>query len=363
MECLPAILIPDEVIREILLFLPVKSIVRFMSVCKSWKLIVSDPRFVKLHLHRSSANTAHFAHTRLLFDLINSHIDKPFDQTDCSASVSFSSQHQKGHDLYPIENGYELIGVCNGLASVMKLDYSFAKNLQCSVVRVRLWNPARRLSSQVSPPLYLLEPNYYTFGFGYDCLNDTYKTVAVNRKERVVRVYDMGGTCWRMIQSFPAPAIELVSLQNGVYVRGSLNWIVTNTDVPIIVSLDLGREEYSQFSLPDSLHNEELFRFPILGVLKDCLCILHNEGRTRFLVWQMNDVGAWIQLFNFERTTLLNPFGFVLSQNDEILLMSRHEVVLYNQRYNTFEFCNVCNHHSIYSWNADNQVESLVLPG
>lgn len=329
-----------------------------MCVCKSWKLLISDPQFVKSHLHRSSST---IAYTRLLFDLFNSH---PEEETNVAlpytVSLLFSSQNQKGHELYPIENGYQLIGVCNGLASLIKVDCCFANKIPFTA-RFRFWNPARRLSSQLSPPLYLLQPTY-TFGFGYDCFNDTYKVVVVNRKGCQVKVYDMSGTCWRTIQSFPAPSLEsLTSLENGVYVRGTggtLNWIVTNTNVPIIVSLHLGTEEYSQFSLPDSQHNPDLL---LLGVFKDCLCILHNEGETRFLVWQMNHKG-WTQLFSFERTTLLyNPLEFLLSENEEILLMSGHELVLYNQRYNTSKFWRVRNYHFIYSWNAY-QVESLVSP-
>uniref|UniRef100_J3MBN8 F-box domain-containing protein n=1 Tax=Oryza brachyantha TaxID=4533 RepID=J3MBN8_ORYBR len=43
--------IPDDVAEQILLRLPVKSILRFRSVCRSWRAMVADPRFVRPPLH------------------------------------------------------------------------------------------------------------------------------------------------------------------------------------------------------------------------------------------------------------------------------------------------------------------------
>ncbi|KAF8677301.1 hypothetical protein HU200_046787 [Digitaria exilis] len=50
--------LPDEmVVQEILVRLPVKSLVRFRSVCKSWRAIVSDPVFIDTHLRSSTSRS------------------------------------------------------------------------------------------------------------------------------------------------------------------------------------------------------------------------------------------------------------------------------------------------------------------
>lgn len=49
------VVLPDDLIVKILSFLPVISLVRFSCVNKSWKTIISDRTFVKLHLNRSSS--------------------------------------------------------------------------------------------------------------------------------------------------------------------------------------------------------------------------------------------------------------------------------------------------------------------
>uniref|UniRef100_A0A0E0L8E6 F-box domain-containing protein n=1 Tax=Oryza punctata TaxID=4537 RepID=A0A0E0L8E6_ORYPU len=49
--------IPEDIVEQILLRLPVKSILRFRSVSKSWRAMVADRRFVRLQLHHSTTAT------------------------------------------------------------------------------------------------------------------------------------------------------------------------------------------------------------------------------------------------------------------------------------------------------------------
>ncbi|GFP82038.1 F-box protein at3g17710 [Phtheirospermum japonicum] len=50
--------IPEDIIRTILSRLPVKSLLRFRTVSKSWNTMISDPRFARLHLEPSDQETA-----------------------------------------------------------------------------------------------------------------------------------------------------------------------------------------------------------------------------------------------------------------------------------------------------------------
>lgn len=49
--------LPEDIVNSILLNLPVKSLFRFKSCCKSWCSSVDDADFIKLHLHKSCVDT------------------------------------------------------------------------------------------------------------------------------------------------------------------------------------------------------------------------------------------------------------------------------------------------------------------
>lgn len=38
--------LPEEIVMEILARLPVKSLLRFKSVCRGWRAIISEPSFI-----------------------------------------------------------------------------------------------------------------------------------------------------------------------------------------------------------------------------------------------------------------------------------------------------------------------------
>ncbi|WJX81722.1 hypothetical protein P8452_64569 [Trifolium repens] len=51
----PAVL-PDELITEVLSCADVKSLMQMRCVSKTWNAIITDPKFVKMHLKRASRN-------------------------------------------------------------------------------------------------------------------------------------------------------------------------------------------------------------------------------------------------------------------------------------------------------------------
>ncbi|MCI32129.1 F-box/kelch-repeat protein, partial [Trifolium medium] len=51
--------LPFDLIPEILSRLPVKFLLQFRCVCKSWKSLITDPKFTKKHLSLSTTHTLH----------------------------------------------------------------------------------------------------------------------------------------------------------------------------------------------------------------------------------------------------------------------------------------------------------------
>nr|KYP53318.1 hypothetical protein KK1_024695 [Cajanus cajan] len=65
-----ALVLPEELIMEILLWILVKALMRFSYVSKSWNSLMFTPTFVKLHYQRSSRNTHIRLHRIQLWCLI-----------------------------------------------------------------------------------------------------------------------------------------------------------------------------------------------------------------------------------------------------------------------------------------------------
>ncbi|GAB2231571.1 hypothetical protein Drorol1_Dr00010579, partial [Drosera rotundifolia] len=69
----PSPCLPSDILFDILARLPIKSIIRFMSVSKAWKTMIKDPAFIKLyneiHADELSPNTLIFEHEESLWSI------------------------------------------------------------------------------------------------------------------------------------------------------------------------------------------------------------------------------------------------------------------------------------------------------
>lgn len=121
----PLPVVPEEIIRgEIVSRLPVKSVVRFRCVCKSWRFVVwSDPVFVQSHLTHNCMDP-----------------DKAALITRCRPGEI------PNYKFHPLNSRYlELGGSVNGLVCVYHLNYP-------SITCLGIWNPATNQYKDIPLP-------------------------------------------------------------------------------------------------------------------------------------------------------------------------------------------------------------------
>ncbi|KAG4926745.1 hypothetical protein GLYMA_19G048000v4 [Glycine max] len=377
--------LPQDLIEEILSWLPVKSLMRFRCVSRTWNSLIFQAHFVKLNLQRSSRNT----HV-LLRCQINTVFEDMRDLPGiapcsiCSLLENPSSTVDNG--CHQLDNRYLFIGSYNGLVWLINL----VARGEFSEYRVWFCNLATRIMSEDSPHLCLRSCNYKLWwyqvkcGFGYDDRSDTYKVVLVlsNIKSQnwELRVHRLGDTHWRKVLT--CPAFPILGEKCGQPVSGTVNWFAirklgfdyewetVTVDQLVIFSYDLNKETFKYLLMPNGL--SQVPRGPELGVLKGCLCLSHVHQRTHFVVWLMREFGvenSWTQLLNVTLELLQAPLPCVIlkplciSENGDVLLLANYissKFILYNKKDNRIVYTQDFNNQVPMS--SHDYIQSLVLP-
>ena len=133
----------QDLITEIMLRLPVKSVVRFKSVCKAWLFLISDPHFAKSHFELAAARV-----DRLLFIASSAPELRSIDFND-SASVAVTVEFPGPKPYYHF---VEIIGSCRGFML-----------LHC-VCHLCVWNPTTSVHKIIplSPVFFNKDITFWT---------------------------------------------------------------------------------------------------------------------------------------------------------------------------------------------------------
>ncbi|XP_025621477.1 F-box/kelch-repeat protein At3g23880-like [Arachis hypogaea] len=292
---MPALM--DELIEEILLRIPASSLVRLRnSVCGSWRTLISSSQFAQDHLRRSMAVDLALTHLRIAYYSYSNPIIGIF-----SARSVFENPPREPTKVVPYEGRRcrSIIGSCNGLLCLLDDELED---------RAILWNPCTGLTSQ---PLKIGGIFHYC-GFGYDHVNDKYKLLGIVIKksgESVTRIFTFGPKSnWRTIQDFPYRLLDRdnkasVVGRTGRFVSGTgtLNWLLRGrrSSFVAVLSVDLVKETYSQFSAPSRDSDDDRSVFPRLDILGGCLAVCYETKKTHWTLWLMKEYGvpqSWTKL-------------------------------------------------------------------
>lgn len=310
--------LPEEiVIIEILPRLPVKSLLRFRSVCKSWLTQISNPNFTKLHLDRSAnktplsliaysyiavRNIPNFASGVPLISLI--HLDS-LENTPSSSVVNL--------DQPPLLIRADLVGSYNGIVCLGDEDF------------ICLWNPATRQYKHLPPPLYVSNNSYiYDLGFSFDSVWSDCKVVRIGHEydsPPLVEVYSANADSWRKIEAQLLVGLDYLSY--GTTVKGFQYWY--DGYMSVLLSFDVHNEVFSSIALP---YIEESVKTHNRGILEfmDSVAIFvrpYFEESNKWCrklskgcsLWTMDDdfggKRSWTKKFSFNIFPKMQIFAFM----------------------------------------------------
>ncbi|TMW81019.1 hypothetical protein EJD97_012707 [Solanum chilense] len=287
------LILPVELIIEILSRLAVKSLLRFKCVSSQWSCLISSPNFIKTHL-KLFTNNKDFIHNRLLLTFIQPHRHL----MDCSINSLLYDSDPKTFQLdYPMQNRRKLLKVLGSVNGLICL--SIGKDLI-------LWNPSIRKFKKFRDPQCGC---YVLHGFGYDELRDDYNLVLISKEE--VRLYSSNSdSCRTLVHD---RSVRAIREKNGIFVKGKLHWAKSLSEDQDqyqhsyndwdIICIDVTDGEWGKVEKP--YYGEGDFDLtPSVGVLGSDLSILCNYHSLQTDVWMMKEYGvkeSWTKMYTMNR--------------------------------------------------------------
>ncbi|CDP18006.1 unnamed protein product [Coffea canephora] len=147
--------IPDHVLVNVLLRLPFDSLIRSRCVSKSWRSLIDDPHFIKMHYLNKNHLQTNYHHDDTKIIALVEHGASVFTRPESIKFYTLDSDLSCSSILHakqlncPIELSeyhVRLAGSCNGLLCLL-----------ASESDIFLWNPIRGLKSTVNYPLLLMK--------------------------------------------------------------------------------------------------------------------------------------------------------------------------------------------------------------
>ena len=350
--------LPLHIIENILLRLPVKSLIRSRCVCKAWRTLISHPHFVKSHLRlpqtqaRTQFCTLNYGEPGDNYYLVVGASTKDCEafSDDNSGALAFDYLFDIGGFKYEVV----LLDSCHGLLCLVDL-----------ANKIVLWNPSTRQCNQLPP-----NPNVLDFlgchGFGYDSFADDYKVFVVSMLnpnfETVVDVFSLKSNKWKRIQEkHHTRAARMCA----TVLHGALHWVAYDPILGFdtIMAFDFEKERFREMAIP----REEEELYVKLRVVGGCLCVHGSKDPSK--MWVMKEYGvdtSWSKMaspYNSLRNNLNEEFRCELLHtlnNEHLLLVNKEKLMLCDQKENTYK--NIMPYGRWFRHDANLYVETLVSP-
>ncbi|KAI3457245.1 hypothetical protein Pfo_013908 [Paulownia fortunei] len=359
---------PTELLIEILLKLPVKSLIRFTIVCKSWHSLITSPTFISSHL---SYNKNHALLLRRYdkhdkrehYSLLKVTKNGPFG-VNSSSELEFPFKSQIGY--------FRIVGSCDGLVCLS--DDFFANSWQ----PVILWNPSVR--NHIVLPKTIInpkEPHIFVLGFGV--ASHVYKIVRLVYCRKPddfgfsvppqVEIFSLKTGTWRRVRrvNFRLRILEFMWCQ--AFLNGVVHWLAyepinDNSSRSSILAFQVGDEIFREVMLPDELAREAVTTMCIF-VIEESLGVIKYDGEAgneSCDVWMMEECGvkeSWTKLYRIDLFEGIEKVVAFWKSGEALLALQGLELVAYNP--DTRQTNDLGIYGTTRSFYIDYYVESLLL--
>ncbi|KAI3915182.1 hypothetical protein MKX01_035441 [Papaver californicum] len=319
--------LPKELLSNILVRLPIKSVSRFRCVDKAWCRLLKCPNFLKMHHKHALEMNVKFG---LMLRNDSDIYTLSYDSSLCTRQRSRHVKHQG--KFYQDE--IEFFGCCNGLVLLRHVD-KYNSHI------ITIWNPATDESRNLPYPAYEFDNQieYIEYGIGYHYQIEDYKVVSIAALEDShceVQVYTLKKNSWRWVQNLycvddlthrGTPDMSRLPVDGAIYWIADIeSRTLPSEDCEVIIYFDIERENFDEMQLPRLFNKSYDTNLCVFG---GSLCLLGFDtdvGAAVVWEWKLNGVKkSWTKLFTID---LRKHFGGLLIDLMPLLSLKNGEILL-----------------------------------
>ncbi|XP_059637062.1 F-box protein At5g07610-like [Cornus florida] len=326
----------DDLLTEILVCTPFKSLIRFKSVSKHWFSLISASHLSFNRILRRRPSGLFLRKTPLFL-------------CDFMSEFEFVSFSNNNHNLSGALNfaddpsGIKILQSCNGLL----LCSTFRKSVGKTNHNYYIYNPTTKQYSTL-PPLTGTESTVFGYGLAFDPLKSIHYTVICvssmdeynvfyNRKcDYYINVYSSETRSWRSSGRFQTS--YYMGLTDGVFCNGSIHWISLSG---ASFRFDVDHEYLETLPIPDSRgrripdsggrRRERKYRY--FGESNGHLHLIENYRTvtTQFDVFEMErDYSKWFVKYRVDLVGIVNAFPKMDRSRRDIRCMNYYAYSILN---------------------------------
>lgn len=299
--------IPLDVTENIFSRLPVKSLLRFRSVCNAWCTLIDRPCFADLHFKQQEGNnTAKLALWPSRLDISLLHLRNGKRKVHVKLTPLLDNDTKlKVHQVIGSYNGLLCMSHRKGNNSMTVIDPSTRKYKD---IRFELAEYQRCTHFGNKENWWPFQDNIY--GLWYDKEEKDYSVIVIEFPfAEVVNVigYSIGTKSWRRItENIPYRFFDHTS--SGVFLNGTLRGIACSKTLykSLMLAFNCTTNCFYELPLPANI-----FFGLSLTVIRGQLCVIRNNHQF-IQPWVMEDYGmsdSWVKLPRFVITKHENDHG------------------------------------------------------
>ncbi|KAK1364133.1 F-box domain-containing protein [Heracleum sosnowskyi] len=315
--------LPSEMIEEILVRIPAGYVWDIRRVCKSWDALIVNPQFATKHLERNTQESSSILLIAFCQRLIRKSLSlfrlnhHPHTLALIDAEASHELNFFENPNFPDCFKELVVAGSFNGIVCVS----SFCKSISRFLA---LWNPAINHWK----PIPLLPPGkkddeYFSVGLAFDSLTNDYRIIRLvsvvtddyPQPSSRIEIYSVNQHSWLFASSAPIPFFTTQPncsvIVNGVpywsrnyleYVDHANNRFQTN----VIATVDPHTGLYTQISYPQIATNENTTVHPF-NFMDSLAVLIYSPGQPKmFHVYTLDRGVDWIHLHTSAPTILQN---------------------------------------------------------